>query len=510
MGKLAEAFVEISAKRDKLAGDLQQSKGMLERFVSSGNGILKGLGASIGLAAIGIAEEGIRRAVLSAGDLNESLSKTETVFGSASDRITGFADAMATQFGSARREILDAASSFGLIFKGAKMSEDASASLSIKLATAADDASSLFNSSLPEALEKIRAGLVGESEPLRAYGVMLSEAAVQQEALAMGLSKTKAEIDEQDKILARASLIQKGLAVAAGDHAKTQGGLNNQLKEFGDRLANFGTSVGQLFIAPLTFALKAVNALLQGMTFLADKLGWLIGAFSRFNGAAAETAKVADKVNAAGAKPGAAKSPAAGAIADNAAAAGEKKKFDARAEVLEDELKDKQAREIKSEREKRAKELADQRKKEMDFRTAEALNIRPFGGGKGNDVATDKEVEAFRRGLSFEAERNKANAFLGNLKDKAGAVLGMAQQLKNDALGVANNIAGKLQEKEKPRTLGGVTDADSYARELQEGALNSVKIQEGILEATKRVPDKLDEVIKVLRGGARDAIARFG
>ncbi|MCV6900945.1 hypothetical protein OE165_28330, partial [Escherichia coli] len=80
----------------------------------------------------------------------------------------------------------------------------------------ADDASSFYNVPLESALEKIRSGLVGEAEPLRAFGVLLSEAAVKQQALAMGVRPVNGELSEQEKVMARVELITKGLNKAQG------------------------------------------------------------------------------------------------------------------------------------------------------------------------------------------------------------------------------------------------------------------------------------------------------
>ena len=66
-----------------------------------------------------------------------------------------------------------------------------------------------------DAFDKIRSGLAGEAEPLRPLGIMLSEDAVKVEAVAMGLTRVKRELTEQEKILARMSLIAR----ADGDYS---------------------------------------------------------------------------------------------------------------------------------------------------------------------------------------------------------------------------------------------------------------------------------------------------
>lgn len=59
--------------------------------------------------------------------------------------------------------------------------------LSTTFAKLAVDLSSFFNVSEKDALIALRAGIVGESEPLRRLGVQLNEAKIQNEAFRLGL-----------------------------------------------------------------------------------------------------------------------------------------------------------------------------------------------------------------------------------------------------------------------------------------------------------------------------------
>ena len=62
-------------------------------------------------------------------------------------------------------------------------------------------------------------GLVGESEPLRKYGVRLSETRVQQEALAQTRQDNVKQLTDQEKVHARIAMIFKDSTQAQGDFA---------------------------------------------------------------------------------------------------------------------------------------------------------------------------------------------------------------------------------------------------------------------------------------------------
>lgn len=245
MFKLAELFVDITA-RDKA---FQSQVGALK-------GQLSAMGVAIGTAAGNLAAGAIAsatsaltgfvsRGIAGATNLAETISKVGAVFGDAAGTITGQADAMARAFGLPKQAILDASASIGLVGKAAGQSQSQAAGMAAQMAKLAADASSFYNVPLDVALEKIRSGLVGESEPLRAFGVLLSEEAVQAEAMALGLARSKKEIDDQAKVAARASLITKGLADASGDLERTAGSAANQWRKFTGTLENTATSIGE-------------------------------------------------------------------------------------------------------------------------------------------------------------------------------------------------------------------------------------------------------------------------
>src|SRR3546814_3222598 len=85
----------------------------------------------------------------------------------------------------------------------------------------AQDLVSFYNVDTETAIQKLRSGLSGESEPLRDFGVFLTEANVKAKALEMGLTGVGDELTEQEKILARYQLVLEATKNAQGDGART-------------------------------------------------------------------------------------------------------------------------------------------------------------------------------------------------------------------------------------------------------------------------------------------------
>src|SRR3546814_12993333 len=79
------------------------------------------------------------------------------------------------------------------------------------------DLASFKNLSNDVAQQKIFSGLIGEAEPLRSVGVLLSAQATEAKAAAMGLEQVNGQYTEGAKVQARAALIMEQLKDAHGD-----------------------------------------------------------------------------------------------------------------------------------------------------------------------------------------------------------------------------------------------------------------------------------------------------
>lgn len=216
------------------------------------------MGAMVKTAAAGMATAMATKVVMAASDMNEELSKTGVVFGPAAARVTGAADKMADRFGVAKTTFLQAAGSLGLVAKASGMTQKAAARLSIDMGKLAADAASFYNVPIEDALTAMKSGLVGEAEPMRRFGVLLSEAAVKTEAYRLGIAKTNAELTEGQKVQARASLIMRGMTDASGDLARTQDSVANRVRELQGRLTNMAAELGTKALPSVERFLKAL------------------------------------------------------------------------------------------------------------------------------------------------------------------------------------------------------------------------------------------------------------
>jgi hypothetical protein len=205
-----------------------------------------------------------------ASDMAESASKTNQVFGASAKIIQNFGKTSADSLGITSKAAMDAASSYGLILQASGLVERESAGMSLSLTKLSADLASFFNVGINEAMTSLKAGLVGESEPLRRFGVLLSEAAVEAKAVAMGITDVGAKLTEGEKVQARYALILEQTRKAQGDFARTSEGLANQERITQAQFEEAATSLGAKVLPMKLQLVKAVSSMIKTFSELPE------------------------------------------------------------------------------------------------------------------------------------------------------------------------------------------------------------------------------------------------
>lgn len=198
-------------------------------------------------------------AIAAASDLNEATTAVENVFGTAAGDIEQFATSSAENLGISEESALAAAVQFAGLGKAAGLSGTDLADFSKSLETTSADLGSFFNEDPTVVLEALRSGLVGESEPLRRFNILISEAAVQQEAVQIGIAKTGDTLTEQQKVMARYSLIIKGVGDAQGDFAETSDGVANSSRQLQADIKDLEAEFGQALLPVVQTAIQVLR-----------------------------------------------------------------------------------------------------------------------------------------------------------------------------------------------------------------------------------------------------------
>jgi|TARA_R110000764_G_scaffold108444_1_gene194361 ElaB/YqjD/DUF883 family membrane-anchored ribosome-binding protein len=276
-GKKASISMLIGGDADGLRKATKQASKSLDKFATNSAKAAKKAGLAFGALAGGVAIAALKignTAVNLASDFEESMSKTEAVFGDAMKGIKKASKSAAKDVGMSSAEFLDAASGFGVFGKAAGLSGKDLSEFSANLVKTAADVGSFNNLDSAASLDKLMAGLRGSNEPLQSLGILINAAQVEARALEMGLGDLNGEVSEGNKILARQALIMEALGSqgAINDFAKTSDGLANSQKILGARLKDVGIVIGQQLL-PLALRLAdGVSLLIAKFEELAPKL----------------------------------------------------------------------------------------------------------------------------------------------------------------------------------------------------------------------------------------------
>jgi hypothetical protein len=239
--------------------DLERASKNAQKALGSSDKSARGLDAGLGMAkkaalglgaaftASAIVDFG-KQAISAASDLEESINAVQVATGGMSDEILAFGDNAAQTLGMSKKEVNEAAVRFAAFVEKIGGGAD---TMEVLLTRAADFAS-VMNLDMAEALEKFQSGLAGETEPLRAFGLDLSAAAVEAYALENGLAASKKEMTESVKIQARYGLLLEQTEKTAGDFANTSDSLANQQRILNAEWENAQAIIGEQLLPIVT------------------------------------------------------------------------------------------------------------------------------------------------------------------------------------------------------------------------------------------------------------------
>ena len=205
-----------------------------------------------------------------ASDLDEAINKATVTFGNASGVVKEFGEASAASFGISERAANEYAGTLGTILNASGLAEGASAEMSVELVKLAADMASFNNIPIDVALEKLRSGLVGEVEPLRTVGVLLSAAEVNAQAYAEGIAEQGAQLTEAQKVQARYSLILSQTTAQQGDFTRTADSLANSTRIMKAQLEDAAAELGQQLLPAAQKIVQIANSLIERFSNLSS------------------------------------------------------------------------------------------------------------------------------------------------------------------------------------------------------------------------------------------------
>lgn len=271
IANLPPIFQETAVSAGGASGGISQLSGAMS--LARGNAVGLAAAAAVALGALSIKLAG------PAASAAESLNAVRVTLGTAADEFIRFGQTASTQLGISQQALNQLVVPIAAILQNSGLSGGALAQSLQDLTTRATDLASVFNVDVSESITAIGSALRGETEPIRRFGVNFSDAAVQAQALRLNLARTRAEISEDDKVMARLSLTMQQTNRFAGDFQNTLGeSLPNQLRVLNAEWEELTTQLSSVFLPVATDVVTALNGILGATRDVVGGISGFIGA----------------------------------------------------------------------------------------------------------------------------------------------------------------------------------------------------------------------------------------
>lgn len=245
------------------------------------NGMMKSLSKSlkfVSFAAIGAGLVKLgKQAVATASDLQEVQNVVDVAFGDAAEEINKFASTAVKQLGMSELTAKRMASTFMSMSNGMDIAADSGKTMAVELTKLAGDMASFYNVEQDVAQTALNSVFTGETESLKKFGVVMSQANLDAFALSQGITKSYNSMSQAEKVMLRYQYVMKATSQAQGDFARTSGGWANQVRVLKEQWSQFLGILGNGLIQVLTPCVQVLNQLLGSLITIGNSISKVFG-----------------------------------------------------------------------------------------------------------------------------------------------------------------------------------------------------------------------------------------
>ena len=201
-------------------------------------------------------------AASAASDLVEVQNVVDVSFEDMSYKAELFAKNSIQQFGMSELAAKRTASSFMAMGKAADIGMENASNMAVNLAALTGDFASFYNISQDYARVALSAVYTGETETLKRYGIILTEANLQQYANTKGIEKNVKVMSAREKLILRYMYVMDKTQDMQGDFVRTQDSFANQTRLLGQAWNQFLIILGHGVTTVLSPLLKILGQLI--------------------------------------------------------------------------------------------------------------------------------------------------------------------------------------------------------------------------------------------------------
>lgn len=264
MAEVASAFVTlIPSFKGGAAAIAKELDGPSERAGRTAGGkARKGFAAQFGnksviptaAIAAGVAGLGMftKAAIDAAGNAEQSLGATETIFGKWSKSVIASSNAAATKYGLDANAYRESANLIGSQLKNQGVAAKDLAGSTDALIGKGADLASMFGGTTQDAVNALSSAFKGEMDPIERYGISLSQTKVNALLAARGQDKLKGSAATLAKQQAITDLIMQQSKDSVGNFARESDTLQGKQQRLQASFSNVKTTLGSMLLPAMT------------------------------------------------------------------------------------------------------------------------------------------------------------------------------------------------------------------------------------------------------------------
>lgn len=182
----------------------------------------------------------------------QALGKMNVVFEDSAKNIEEWASNSLKNFGLAENTAITMASDFGALFKGMGISLKETEEWSKTLTERTMDLSNFYDTTIEETTTALNAIVTGQTEPLRRFGINMTQATLQEYAYANGIKKKVSEMTEAEKVQLRYNFVIDRTAIAVGTTARESDSATGQINRFKESIKELGLAFSEEILPVIT------------------------------------------------------------------------------------------------------------------------------------------------------------------------------------------------------------------------------------------------------------------
>lgn len=210
------------------------------------------------------------------GEYVESLNLLRVSFGESSDEAEKFIGKMNSVLGLDQTQLSRSLGIYRQMASSMNIASSSADMLATNLTKMQEDIASYYNISFEAAGTKLQSAMAGQSRAVRALGVDVTMAGLQQELYNRGINESVDNLNQASKSVLIYLAMESQLSNAQGDAAKTMNSLANQTKLFKDQVGILGRQLGAFLIPIVRKVIVFLNGLLMAIN---DILSFLLSLF---------------------------------------------------------------------------------------------------------------------------------------------------------------------------------------------------------------------------------------